>query len=222
MDHIQDPIDILERELRRLRHAQDENSWVDDTNRQDIQSLKAKVEVLTILVERLVKHTKLPAPPLQPKTIPIVKAAGHTDDLQVVVHFDINLWLEYGATDEDIIKLAKSGCKNDLIDYYSQGNIYTEELRPLYEHLSYNDVGIQVNVNTKVLEEWIKVNRPSIYASCETTSQYWDCECEDNYIHPNTEDKCDRCGAVREEQPNSRKIEVAAYLKSQNHATERL
>jgi len=41
---------------------------------------------------------------------------------------------------------------------------------------------------------------------------YWDCECESDYIHPNTDKKCNRCGALREEQPESRKDEVIDYV----------
>lgn len=37
----------------------------------------------------------------------------------------------------------------------------------------------------------------------ETTYLYWDCECEDKYIHPSTIDKCDRCGCERDEMPDS-------------------
>ena len=41
---------------------------------------------------------------------------------------------------------------------------------------------------------------------------YWDCECEDNYIHSNDEDTCNKCNAEKEEQPNSRQCEVEYYL----------
>ena len=44
--------------------------------------------------------------------------------------------------------------------------------------------------------------------SIETTPDYWDCECEDQYIHPNSERICDRCSCVREDQPNSRISEL--------------
>lgn len=41
-----------------------------------------------------------------------------------------------------------------------------------------------------------------------TTEQYWDCECVDHYIHPKEDDKCWRCHAKREDQPDSMKVEV--------------
>jgi len=28
-----------------------------------------------------------------------------------------------------------------------------------------------------------------------TTPKYWDCDCDDNYIHPKTEQVCKTCGA---------------------------
>ncbi len=37
---------------------------------------------------------------------------------------------------------------------------------------------------------------------------YWDCECEVRYIHNKKEEKCEKCGAIREEQPDSRLNEV--------------
>lgn len=48
-----------------------------------------------------------------------------------------------------------------------------------------------------------------------TTPLYWDCECEEDYIHPKTESKCPVCGHFAEEQPDSRKVEVLAMLSDQ-------
>ena len=42
------------------------------------------------------------------------------------------------------------------------------------------------------------------------TSEYWDCECEKNYIHAHSEKKCCICGAFRSDQPLSRINEVVA------------
>jgi len=49
----------------------------------------------------------------------------------------------------------------------------------------------------------------------KTTSKYWDCECLDFYIRPAKQDKCDDCGTVREEQPDSRIEEVIRFLKEE-------
>lgn len=40
---------------------------------------------------------------------------------------------------------------------------------------------------------------------------HWDCECKHNYIHPNSEDRCNECGAERESQPDSRENEVMEF-----------
>ncbi|MFP4305819.1 MAG: hypothetical protein ACLFQQ_01245 [Desulfococcaceae bacterium] len=41
-----------------------------------------------------------------------------------------------------------------------------------------------------------------------TTNQYWDCECEREFIHPIECPECLICGAVKEEQPDSRVNEL--------------
>ena len=41
-----------------------------------------------------------------------------------------------------------------------------------------------------------------------TTEKYWDCECERDFIHPKTQSKCNICGVLAEEQPDSRVNEV--------------
>lgn len=41
-----------------------------------------------------------------------------------------------------------------------------------------------------------------------TTPKYWDCECNENYIHPFEQSTCSECGAFRDDQPDSRIIEV--------------
>jgi len=43
-----------------------------------------------------------------------------------------------------------------------------------------------------------------------TVPTHWDCECESKYIHPKSQERCKRCGAHRDEQPDSRAIEVAS------------
>jgi len=50
----------------------------------------------------------------------------------------------------------------------------------------------------KAYEDWLK----------KTTIEYWDCECERNYIHPKTEAKCRICKAEQGRQPDSRIGEV--------------
>ena len=40
-------------------------------------------------------------------------------------------------------------------------------------------------------------------------ADYWDCECESNYIHKKTETKhCVKCDTYEDEQPDSRQEEI--------------
>lgn len=45
----------------------------------------------------------------------------------------------------------------------------------------------------------------------KTTEKCWDCECKDNFIHPKAQVKCNICGAVAEEQPDSMINEVVMF-----------
>ena len=47
---------------------------------------------------------------------------------------------------------------------------------------------------------------------------YWDCECDDYYIHSKDADKCEMCGAVRDEMPDSHQSEIEAGM----HLAERM
>lgn len=40
---------------------------------------------------------------------------------------------------------------------------------------------------------------------------FWDCECNIRYIHPNSHEKCDICGAVRDDMPDSRINEMSPH-----------
>jgi hypothetical protein len=41
---------------------------------------------------------------------------------------------------------------------------------------------------------------------------YWDCECEENYIHPILQSKCEFCEYDQDECPSSREIEVQYFI----------
>lgn len=41
--------------------------------------------------------------------------------------------------------------------------------------------------------------------------RYWDCECVVDFIHPNSQDQCVVCDALRDDQPNSRANEVKLF-----------
>ena len=42
----------------------------------------------------------------------------------------------------------------------------------------------------------------------QTTDEYWDCECEEEYIHPAEQPCCTKCGAIRGDCPDSRLAEI--------------
>ncbi len=48
----------------------------------------------------------------------------------------------------------------------------------------------------------------------QLTSDYWDCECVENYIHSKHIDECLRCGYRHDEQPDSHVVELAKYRQS--------
>ena len=45
-----------------------------------------------------------------------------------------------------------------------------------------------------------------------TTEYFWDCECEEHYIHPKTDEKCSICNHEHHEMPDARTIEVIKML----------
>ena len=47
---------------------------------------------------------------------------------------------------------------------------------------------------------------------CETTPDYWDCDCQRDFIHPRSKFRCAYCNAYRKNQPDSRVTEVGAML----------
>lgn len=47
---------------------------------------------------------------------------------------------------------------------------------------------------------------------------YWDCECEKNYIHKKETGVCSICGSFINEQPDSRLNEVVPFLLAQGHS----
>ena len=66
--------------------------------------------------------------------------------------------------------------------------------------------GDQANA-AKAYEDWL----------AKTTPEYWDCECEQGYLHPKTESECAACKALQEHQPDSIIREVLrAGLKLEN------
>ena len=59
-----------------------------------------------------------------------------------------------------------------------------------------------------------RANCPAAFESDEPilTPLFWDCECEDTYIHSKEVTQCDRCDAHVDEQPESRLSEVLEWV----------
>ena len=82
--------------------------------------------------------------------------------------------------------------------YYSIGEGKNSQIaRVLFGNRTKEDEGIKLYVHRK---------KPS--DKIATTPEYWDCECEEDYIHRKGVDACLLCGAFRVDQPASRVGEV--------------
>ena len=64
-----------------------------------------------------------------------------------------------------------------------------------------------------VLIEQHNIGRDIFY----TTPLFWDCECEEGYIHSCIEDDCPVCKVTQEESPNARVDEVLSYSTELNN-----
>ncbi len=45
-----------------------------------------------------------------------------------------------------------------------------------------------------------------------TTPLFWDCECEEEYIHPAFEEFCPHCNSRREDAPDARVSEIFSHV----------
>jgi hypothetical protein len=50
--------------------------------------------------------------------------------------------------------------------------------------------------------------------NCETSEDYWDCECEGFHIRSKDQDACPKCGARHEDSPESRVVEVEEEIQN--------
>ena len=82
-----------------------------------------------------------------------------------------------------------------------------------YKEVWYNQKENEwLNTKGETLELYEGVdNRTRTMYSFFTNQAYWDCECEENYIHKKTEQKsCIKCDTFHEDQPDSRQHEIDA------------
>jgi hypothetical protein len=47
----------------------------------------------------------------------------------------------------------------------------------------------------------------------KTTRFFWNCKCKQHYTHPKTYPECITCGAIREDQPDSKVEEAIEFIK---------
>jgi len=105
---------------------------------------------------------------------------------------------------------------NDIRNLKARFNVNTVERGPIeVEALALDASRVEDVVKrmglTPISIEEIPTETPDT-APIETTSLFWDCECDDDFIHSIHTWQCRRCYATQDEQPDSRLDEVAARL----------
>lgn len=144
-------------------------------------------------------------------------------------------WRGYSSIkDKDIENVGNLFTDRDSIikafmEQNMRANYFEDMLRyiqyRLEKHLDGEPLGLCINSASEIFEgimispcdsrvnEVLEQGFQQYPNSVLTTEKYWDCECEKNYIHPKTQnrchiDRCHICGAIAEEQPDSRVNEV--------------
>lgn len=163
---------------------------------------------------------------------PRVTATCTSDDGIVCFMFDCTEALAaYTKEDiEDIFTENCFGCQktDNLAKYYE-----STRTSSLFTYLDKNeDVGFIVELDITSTLEWLSQVHPDWLADLiedglvskeevqdiplGLSNQYWDCECSTNYIHASFVDKCYRCGAEQEDQPDSRLQEIYEHYLKEN------
>jgi hypothetical protein len=60
-----------------------------------------------------------------------------------------------------------------------------------------------------------------VRGSVITVQGFWDCACDDNYIHRSRLDECPICGCLQEEQPDSMLDEILIHFSDKLDEDER-
>lgn len=90
-------------------------------------------------------------------------------------------------------------CKNtfDVMSNIESVNVYARQ-----EHIT----------ATLVADDGCEIIRGACHSPIILSSEYWDCECVDFFIQPNSLEKCEICGALKDESPDSHQKEVNAGI----------
>ena len=77
-----------------------------------------------------------------------------------------------------------------------------------------NDVDLPIRLYTLMNGVYWPIRLLPAYqdnpAAPALTTKLWDCECQRDFFHFDDEEECDRCGTLRDDQPNSRISELLA------------
>ncbi len=167
-----DPLYVIQRDMERaIDNARDAAAYASadaDTLKKENDSLYKRVTKLEKLVERLCKVIDLPPEPIEPTTQPPVRGFVWCQDYK----FDVRLWLEYGATEDQIATVLAGNpiSVGEIAAYIT--DIKVDWFDP--------DFGCRVVDKAKVKDlkpdwiayisadqtaQWLKVNRPEMVAS---------------------------------------------------------
>ena len=118
------------------------------------------------------------------------------DDIQHMIFFDVLKWeCPVGDKNERArIFLTDEGYKQAL---ESEGRGEMRIIRRARVRVG------KLEIDAPELDRQIKPEPTPVF-----NTEHWDCECEEMYIHHNSVDHCDECGALRDESPDSRQSEV--------------
>lgn len=79
-----------------------------------------------------------------------------------------------------------------------------DEIKSLW----WNNEGDSLNGMVEIDGERVRIGKTVHDPSPRLSERYWDCECDEEYIHRNSIAECPVCGARRNEMPDSRQSEV--------------
>jgi hypothetical protein len=110
------------------------------------------------------------------------------------------------------LRLAKLEAEIDLGRGYStRVPVVAAETGPSLK----DDIEAMIAKNSKAGDELVlpslSLRVAGLTESILTTPDYWDCECDERYIHFHQAESCPRCGAHRDSQPDSRVLEVLKH-----------
>lgn len=103
--------------------------------------------------------------------------------------------------------VRKEGYVHAFFEYIVDAETHDEAVERVHEEeLQAYRLEMSEDIEWRLSKDAVDVRE--IHNDGETTPEFWDCECEKDYIHSKTEPICDVCGALAEDQPDSRLYEI--------------